>query len=149
MDTRRKAIIWVCALLIVATSLYPPWIAGVNQINEGYGWLFRPPIAIAHVDLSRLLIPWVMIAAIGAGLFCAWPYALTRTGQFLGRHLDAVIPILIGIPWYWVVARDKVTRGEWGLGIAVTSPVIVLLLLIFLNYSDKTQKRPADKNKPQ
>lgn len=114
MTTKQKAAIWLAVLLIVAASLYPPWLparyvldaaandrlytmitqmeqdgeshqtiqAAVDAFRQSngkpqsYHWLFdQSPNGgkAAHVDLSRLFVEWIIVLAVAAGLYSAWP----------------------------------------------------------------------------
>lgn len=97
MDTRRKAILWATALLIVAAGLYAPWrFTYKSHQPEGYHWIFLPPRQEVpqpeglpewwrkasppkteplpvEIDLSRLSVEWVIVSVLGAALFFAWP----------------------------------------------------------------------------
>jgi hypothetical protein len=82
VTTQAKAALWVGIVLIVAMSLYPPWlmfttsassgatISGYTAVyTKGYAPLFTPPEGYGMVvDLSRLVVQWVVVAAITLGL---------------------------------------------------------------------------------
>jgi hypothetical protein len=86
-DTKRKAIVWICTALIAATCLFPPWSSsGRIEIAKGYAWLFNPPDQLSHVDLSRLVVQWVLIAVVGLALYAVGPpFRISRKDENLKR----------------------------------------------------------------
>jgi hypothetical protein len=73
-DNRQRVIIWIGILLVLAAGAYPPWTHGKNSLD----WLFAKTYGPAHVDFTRLLIEWIMIAIVTAGVACAAPIELRR-----------------------------------------------------------------------
>jgi hypothetical protein len=82
MTTQAKTALWVGIVIIVAMSLFPPWVvfqtsssrgvvySGYTVVySKGYAPLFMPPESYnSFVDLSRLVVQWVIVAAITLGL---------------------------------------------------------------------------------
>ena len=85
MTTRQRHIVWAWIGLIVASCICPPWHQGNS--SRGYGLIFAPPYAT--VDLSRLVLEWVAISALLAGLYFFWPAAPhPQRFNFLRVHLS-------------------------------------------------------------
>jgi hypothetical protein len=105
--TAQKIVVWVGAILIVAAGLYSPWVSmwgtsGGLRRPIGYYWLFMPPNeGFVTLDIPRLLLEWVMVAAICAALFFAAP-VLTPSDQtrkrfrWFGRVVGG--PVLTAAP---------------------------------------------------
>lgn len=99
MKPRQLAIIWVGALLVAGTALYPPWACVGRQgigAAVGYHWFFAPPegeCLAASVDFSRLLIQWVVVAALAAALYWAWPPPafFTRISRIFARSFKIFV----------------------------------------------------------
>jgi hypothetical protein len=82
-------ILWTAVFLIVSAGLWPPWATGVANIYLGYGFIFGSLGDRAHVDLTRLLVEWVIVSVVSAALFFAWPDALmSRRWPLLHEILD-------------------------------------------------------------
>lgn len=108
MTTRQRYVVWAWIGLIVASCIYPPWHQGNS--SRGYGLIFAPPYAT--VDVSRLILEWVAISALLAGLFFVCPAApLPRRLNFLRIHLSrrAIIGLIS------TVAVVACVCGAWGL----------------------------------
>jgi DnaJ-domain-containing protein 1 len=66
MNLRRRILLIIVAALIVVTSIYPPWAHreyARGEIAGPYEWLWNAPDR-CHVDTARLLIEWLLIAAL-------------------------------------------------------------------------------------
>jgi hypothetical protein len=170
MTSKQKTAIWLAVLLVLATSLYPPWTeprytfdkeqenelgsTALKMQQDGesiqsirkfavdyqhryghphvYHWLFDPSVSsgrVAHVDLSRLAVEWVICLVFSAGLYIAWP-TVTRsqflrlgsgTGTVLMLCLIAfAVVILIGVIW------EGIDRSDWRIvGIALAVSLIL------------------------
>ena len=108
MTTRQRYIVGAWLGLIVATCIYPPWQQGNS--SRGYGLIFAPPYAA--VDLSRLVLEWVAISALLAGLCFFWPAVPHRQRlDFMRVHLSrrATIGLIA------TVAVVVCVCGAWGL----------------------------------
>jgi len=82
MHRKQLIAVWVFALLVVASVLYPPWIqeewthdpdigsAGsfspVTHRNIGWAFITTPHKVRCMVDMRRLCLEWVGIAAIAS-----------------------------------------------------------------------------------
>ena len=63
MANRKRVIIWAWVAALVAAGVFPPWAHRGCQM--GIIWLFAPPTYWSiQVDISRLLIGWVIATAI-------------------------------------------------------------------------------------
>jgi hypothetical protein len=73
MAARDRFIIWGWIAVVVAAGIFPPW--DQRGYPEGYHLIFSPPRnrGAIHVDQSRLMIEWIIVTAIVAGLRFAWP----------------------------------------------------------------------------
>jgi hypothetical protein len=73
MDRKQKTLIAIAALLIVVTGLFPPWTRHVSYMGYGvtipksWSFILSPPYS-SSVDISRLLITWVIIAVVTGAL---------------------------------------------------------------------------------
>ena len=77
MSSRQRLIIWAWVAVVVAAGIFPPWtwrdnIGGRIYSGSGYFLLFAPPSG-GQVDVTRLIIEWIIATAIIAGLYFAWP----------------------------------------------------------------------------
>ena len=75
MNRKQRVCLIVGFLLLVAATLFPPWrIPGGRTFglylgpSSSYGFLFNPPSGGANLELSRLLVEWVLIALLTLGL---------------------------------------------------------------------------------
>jgi hypothetical protein len=72
VNQQQRRILQACLAVICLMSMFPPFVAylpnGV-QSNEGYSFVFSPPIVgyslKSSVDLLRLLMQWIAVGAIG------------------------------------------------------------------------------------
>jgi hypothetical protein len=85
MNKNQKKVIMAGLVVIVLMGLFPPWVHTVHvkeiKIDRAgsYGFLFSPPVP-AHktlplenfwgvrLDVSRLLIQWILVVMIVCGL---------------------------------------------------------------------------------
>lgn len=108
VTSRQRCAAWIWIALIVATCVCPPWHQGNS--SRGYALIFAPPYAT--VDLSRLVLEWVAISALLAGLYFFWPAApRPRRFNFLRVHLSrrATIGLIT------TVAVAACVCAAWGL----------------------------------
>lgn len=87
MKTRALIALWVGVGLMVLMGLFPPWLVytyrtgndmpmpGMPLSSYGYAFLFNPPWTLgsrpgqyAFVDLSRLIVQWVVVASVTVAL---------------------------------------------------------------------------------
>lgn len=72
MNQQQRRILQTCLVVICLMSMFPPFVAYLPngaQSNEGYSFVFSPPIVgyslKSSVDLLRLLMQWIAVGAIG------------------------------------------------------------------------------------
>jgi hypothetical protein len=76
MTVRQRVIVWGWIAAIVASGLFPPWTYWSDNtvFPKGYYPIFTTanhgPI---RVDVARLFIEWILLTAVAAGLYFAWP----------------------------------------------------------------------------
>jgi hypothetical protein len=108
MTTRQRYVVWAWIGLIVASCVCPPWHQGNS--SRGYALIFAPPHAA--VDLPRLVLEWVAVSAVLAGLYFVRPAAARAPRLNLPRiHLSrramiALIPAVVAV---------ACVCGAWGL----------------------------------
>jgi polyferredoxin len=81
MNKKQKKVIWIGLIIFILMGLFPPWIDDVECFNpssepshsggtvfvtRSYGFLFIPPRGMAFVDLTRLLVQWLLVIAVTA-----------------------------------------------------------------------------------
>src|SRR5262245_20208755 len=85
MTDRAMRSLWVGIAIVVLMGLFPPWVESRTSssslphtgytafYSRGYSFLFAPPTenSAAFIDLSRLMVQWVIVAAITLGLVAA------------------------------------------------------------------------------
>ena len=122
MTRTRRAILWVAALLIVGTGLFPPWVIARYPVAAGYAWLFQPPWG-ARVDFDRLVIEWFVIAAIGAALFWAWPS--DQTWRFFGRISQWAIQTaaMSAVGLWWLRRQNRDLPWPVALGVVALAAI--------------------------
>lgn len=69
MSRRQKIIVWCATGLIVLTGLFPPWANTSSSGDYSYGWRFIVYYGRGRLDIIRLLVEWVIIAAPSAVLY--------------------------------------------------------------------------------
>ena len=87
----KKNIIASAVLMIVVMGAIPPWtvFGGPNSnypgvaFPLGYHPIFLAPV-IGTIDISRLLLQWILVAIIAGIAIYAWPIA----GDFYRRHMN-------------------------------------------------------------
>jgi hypothetical protein len=84
MTGRAIGALWIGIAIVVVMGLFPPWIESRTMVvtndkiayaytaffSRGHSFLFAPPTGKdkVFVDLSRLVLQWVMVAAITLGV---------------------------------------------------------------------------------
>lgn len=82
MNAKQKAVVFICALILVFMALAPPWTetfiseSAHSKRAIGYFLVFDPPRPSSDnkrvgvtIDFSRLLVQWFAVALFGAMLF--------------------------------------------------------------------------------
>ena len=74
MNRMQRACLVVGFFLLIGATLFPPWryssrLFGVTSSGSSFGFLLKPPIEGATLQLSRLVVEWALIAFVTAGLF--------------------------------------------------------------------------------
>jgi len=74
MSRTQRACLVVGFFLLIGATLFPPWryssrLFGVTSSGSSFGFLLKPPIAGATLQLSRLVVEWALIAFLTGGLF--------------------------------------------------------------------------------
>lgn len=69
---RQTFVVWTCIAAVVALGLFPPW-AGRGGYPLGYHLIFTPPPQVSGIDQSRLILEWVLVLVVTAGLLLRWP----------------------------------------------------------------------------
>lgn len=82
MSIRRIRIVWGLIGTLVATGLCPPWSYTSRDQPAGYFLIFLQPHQPVHVDLTRLVVEWVVLSVVAIGLYFAWPFG-SREGSSL------------------------------------------------------------------
>jgi hypothetical protein len=75
MTTRKKCVIWIWIVFVAAMGIWPPWFHA-NVGNSGayaLGHRFIFAQGYGRIDISRLLVEWIVATAVAAGLYFAWP----------------------------------------------------------------------------
>ncbi len=67
MSRTQRACLVVGFFLLIGATLFPPWryssrLFGVTSSGSSFGFLLKPPIAGATLQLSRLVVEWALIA---------------------------------------------------------------------------------------
>lgn len=60
----KQIVVVIFTGIFVLCGVFPPW-RSPGGFNSGYRMLLDPPNQ-SHVDLSRLLVEWVLVAVVGA-----------------------------------------------------------------------------------
>lgn len=82
LKTRALMALWIGVGLVVVMGIYPPWVAytfktgdknmpmaGAPVVYYGHHFLLEPPMTLgspgqyAFIDLSRLIVQWVLVGA--------------------------------------------------------------------------------------
>jgi hypothetical protein len=70
MNERHRRSIQIGFLLVVVATLFPPW--RYRYPGSSYGFLFAPPDNASGIDLTRLLVEWMLIVFVMGGLSFGW-----------------------------------------------------------------------------
>lgn len=64
--TARKAVLLLGLTAFIASVLLPPWCAVTSRarVDQGYDFLFSPPMSSSQIDYSRLLLEWAAIGGL-------------------------------------------------------------------------------------
>lgn len=65
MNSRQRTALLICAVVIAAMLLYPPFHHSTAAHNFGYSWIFSPPHPVATVNVPLLVAQWVGVAIVG------------------------------------------------------------------------------------
>jgi len=75
--------------MVVASGNFPPWtgLFGDPPVPYAYGCypIFSPPFGPFHIDLFRLAVEWIVITAVGAALYLAWPTRPRKSSASTGK----------------------------------------------------------------
>jgi hypothetical protein len=111
MNTGSKIVLLTGVAVLILMALYPPWVryelrwiqrpnsnafeGTVYNHRVGYAFITTPPsdppttyLGTAFIDLTRLVIHWVVVAAITGGVLVLWSRkepGLTPSGPPVGR----------------------------------------------------------------
>jgi hypothetical protein len=80
-----KYIVLMCAIVVVSTGLFPPWlmIHGHYEKSAGYSFLLNQPNQFSQIDYGRLCIQWFLIIVFfGAILFCVKSTSLKKVDSW-------------------------------------------------------------------
>lgn len=57
--------------LCLAAALYPPWrvVHAGTSMEQGYAWLWEPPLTISEIDINKLIVEWVIIGVLTTLVF--------------------------------------------------------------------------------
>ncbi len=70
MNSKQRTAIIIAGIVMILMLLFPPfqlhWGPG-RVFNKGYGFLFAPPDHRGTVDVSLLLIQWLLVVVLGLG----------------------------------------------------------------------------------
>jgi hypothetical protein len=72
MIQREKLIIGVSVFFGVAAGLFRPWGYYRSDTPAGYHFLFLPPANAIHVDVTRLVLEWILIGGIATAVRYLW-----------------------------------------------------------------------------
>jgi hypothetical protein len=102
MSTRQKWVLWLWIVATIAMGLYPPW-TGDKDLVETFSWpafSVLEPADDVRVDVPRLVIGWLAMTVLAAGLCFAWPFPerplrraaglFARVGELLRRGIRAL-----------------------------------------------------------
>lgn len=106
-----------------------------------YRWFFRPPLKIdrvAHVDLSKLAVEWVIAIAISIGLYFAWPTVKRSQLKNFGYVAVLIVFVLcfLGFASDWLSKPH--TKTDWA--IAGAAAFLSLISLIWDSVKDGNRK---------
>jgi len=111
MNRRQTTCLKAGLLLLIMATIFPPWrysgaIGGFRYSRSLYGFLFHPPIEGATVNLSRLVVEWVLISLVtSAAFFALAQQARSTTGQeFSPQHSGKLWQRTVRVPFAVVVA---------------------------------------------
>jgi hypothetical protein len=145
----KNKILWLSISLILLSCLFPPWEVKIPVprkpivINAGFAFLFDPPQdnryqrypGVAHIDFGILFVEWVIILAVGSGLWLTrkekprlnqasesapYPSSADRTSVTVMTNLKPT-PDLKKI-------SDSRKRNIWLIGL-----IAVIVLLVYLD----------------
>jgi hypothetical protein len=121
MPNKQRIVIWIGIGLVILAGVYPPWLRSTHS----YNWLFARAYGTTRVDFTRLLIEWIMIGALTAGLYVAplrprWNRSKKHTGS---------MPIwafreMVGLP---PDPANSAAETEWNTGERRDYPEIISL----------------------
>ena len=72
MSARDRRIVGTSILLAVIVGLFPPWGYYRSDTPAGYHFLFLPPANAIHIDVTRLVLEWILIGGIAAAVRYLW-----------------------------------------------------------------------------
>lgn len=91
MNHRQRLILIVCAVLIAAMLLYPPF--QFMGRGKGYSWIFSPSDSEATINAGQLLVQWAAVALIGGISFL-----LSKEGSLSSHSVDTKNMSVVLIP---------------------------------------------------
>ena len=124
MTARERFIIWGWIAVVVVAGIFPPWAQ--RGFPAGYHLIFAPPSnrGAIHVDQSRLMIEWIIVTAIAAGLCFAWPRrkATHKENQLRVGYIfedDGKVRMIHRVDNDWVCFHDLPSaEEEYGMPVA-------------------------------
>ena len=70
MNRSQKIAVILAGALMILMLLFPPFHSVLIQgiiVNQGYAFLFSPPVSTATVNVSLLLMQWLLVVVLGLG----------------------------------------------------------------------------------
>jgi hypothetical protein len=69
---KDKIVVGLAAFVAVVAGLFPPWGFYRSNGPAGYHFLFLPPANAIHIDVTRLVLEWILIGGIAAAVRYLW-----------------------------------------------------------------------------
>jgi hypothetical protein len=71
MNPKQRLAVILALSAVALTGLVPPWhhLDGRSFMSDSYRPIWYPPRPDSNVDLTRLLIEWVVIAVVAGAVY--------------------------------------------------------------------------------